>query len=104
MTDLIKKILAICTLIGVIFSGYFFIESTYASKTQHEKDISMLAKRADNTDLGLKIIILQDILDRKRVQLREAERVGAEELAASLRDEISDLEGRIKMLEKKALE
>lgn len=98
--DLVKKLTAIFVLIGIVFSGYFFIDRTYARASS----IDTLAMRADNTDLALKLLMLEAMLDRKRAQLAEARKSGSEGLIVSLRDDIRSIESRILILENKLLE
>ena len=100
MTDMIKKILALVALISMVFSVYFFIDRSYASVGQ----VKQLESRMESNELGLKLVILRDMLDRKRTQLRDAKKAGADELARELKDELRDLERKIGLLEEKAVQ
>ena len=103
MAELAKKIGAILGLVGIIFGVYFFIDETYAEKKMVSAKFEQLASKVDSTDLGLKIIILQSILEKKRMQLSEARDSGSQALVESLENDIEDIKRRISLLEEKAL-
>ena len=99
MVELAKKIGIMLGLFGVIFSGYSFIDYTYAQKVE----LKELASKVDSTDLGLKITTLESILEKKRMQLSEARKSGSQTLQESLENDIEDIKRRISILEEKAL-
>jgi len=99
MAEIAKKITTILGLFGIIFSVFFFFERTYA----HNSALQQLASKVDDTDLGLKIITLESILEKKRAQLAEARKTGNAELVESIENDIDDIKRRISMLEEKAL-
>ena len=99
MVEMAKKIGAILGIVAIVFGAYFFIDETYA----HKAGLQQLASKVDATDLGLKIIILESMLVKKRMQVSEARNSGSEALVESLENDIEDIKRRISILEEKAL-
>ena len=109
MEMLLKNIKLLAVVIGICFSVYFYFDSVYAKADEvaqkaSQEEVTQLASKVDHTALGLKIIILENMLDKRRDQLKEAQKAGATDLANSIRVEINDIERRIALLERKALE
>lgn len=95
---LVGSIIALCTLIGIVFGTYFWIDSRYAlseelKKTQQRLDYKIISDRANS--LQERIWKIED-----RCKGGKTDQTTAEELR-SLKKQLDEENGRMRMMEKK---